>query len=466
MISGKPRRSWARGEDPTRASRSRTGRWWIGRTLAVVVLALLLAGCADQSEYPDRPITLICPWSAGGGTDRVARQLASQLERELGVPVNVVNATGGGGVTGHTRGAQARPDGYTLTLITAELTMLHWRGLTTITHDDFRPLALVNQDNAGLFVLQDAPWTSLAQLQDEIRERPGELRASGTAFGGVWHLSLAGWLIEMDLSPTAVNWVSLGGAAPALQELMAGGLEVVVCSPPEAQSLLDADRIRALGVMSEERLPAFSNIPTFQEQGFEWTSGTWRGLALPDGVPEERYEILSDAVQTVLNSEEYAQFLESAGFGRSEVPPEQTDDFLREQDEQNGEVLTSEAFQSVQSQQYGAWLFPSIVIGLILLVALPLLWTNELIRASEAEEITTDGTRRVVLSIAAVAFYILIAEVAGFIITSAVLLGILFWRYGAKWYVSLAVPAVLVPLTYQLFAIYLRVPLPRGWFGW
>ena len=68
-------------------------------------------GCQDRGSYPERPIVLICPWSAGGGTDRVSRQIAAQLERDLGVPVNVVNATGGAGVTGHTRGALARPDG-------------------------------------------------------------------------------------------------------------------------------------------------------------------------------------------------------------------------------------------------------------------------------------------------------------------------------------------------------------------
>jgi tripartite-type tricarboxylate transporter receptor subunit TctC len=98
------------------------------------------AGCQQTESFPERPITLVVPWSAGGGTDRVSRQIGMQLERELGVPVNVVNATGGAGVTGHTRGALARPDGYTLTTITPELAMLHWRGLTNITWEDFDPM--------------------------------------------------------------------------------------------------------------------------------------------------------------------------------------------------------------------------------------------------------------------------------------------------------------------------------------
>jgi tripartite-type tricarboxylate transporter receptor subunit TctC len=94
---------------------------------------------------------------------------------------NVINATGGAGVTGHTRGALARPDGYTLTTITPELAMMHWRGLTNITFRDFEPLVLVNRDSAALFVRNDAPWRTVGELQQQIREQPGKLKASFTA---------------------------------------------------------------------------------------------------------------------------------------------------------------------------------------------------------------------------------------------------------------------------------------------
>jgi hypothetical protein len=94
------------------------------------------------------------------------------LEAELKIPVNVINATGGSGVTGHTRGALAKPDGYTLMMITVELNMLHWRGLTNISYQDFEPLVLLNRDDAALFVRADSPVKSLAELQDAIRARP------------------------------------------------------------------------------------------------------------------------------------------------------------------------------------------------------------------------------------------------------------------------------------------------------
>ena len=128
-----------------------------GSIIVVLLLLTFLAGCTGKAPYPSQPLVLICPWSAGGGTDRVARHMAAQLETKLGVPVNVVNATGGGGVTGHTRGALARPNGYTFTLVTAELNMLHWRGLTNISHGDYIPLMLINRDDAALFVRKDAP---------------------------------------------------------------------------------------------------------------------------------------------------------------------------------------------------------------------------------------------------------------------------------------------------------------------
>lgn len=439
-------------------------RW---STLAVLLaLLIVFAGCGTPGEYPNRPITLICPWSAGGGSDRLARQFASQLERELDVPVNVVNATGGGGVTGHARGSQARADGYTMTLVTAELAMLHWRGLTEITYEDFHPLALVNRDNAALFVRSDAPWNSLEELQNEIQEQPGLLRASGTAFGGIWHLSLGGWLIESGLSPDAVRWVSLAGAGPALQELMSGGVEIVVCSVPEAQSLLDAGNIRSLGVMAPERLAGASDVPTFKEQGSNWTSGTWRGLALPTGVPQTRVEILSNAVQSVLKSQEYRSFLQSAGFGAPDLPSKKFGPFLQQQDEQFGEILTSEAFESVQTQQYGPWLFPSILLGMLAVVLVSLVWSGALRVPSEAQALSGGAVLRGSLSIAAIGFYVLVAETVGFVLTATVLLGGLFWWYGVRWWVAVSLILVLIPATYQLFAIYLRVPLPWGWLGW
>ncbi len=162
------------------------------------------------------------------------------MEDELKIPVNVINATGGSGVTGHTRGALAKPDGYTLTMITVELNMLHWRGLTNISYHDFDPLMLVNRDASALFVRTESPWQSLADLQRDIRARPRQLKASGTAQGGIWHIAVAGWLDFVGMKPDDVIWVSINGAGPSLQELLSGGIDFICCSLPEADTLMEA----------------------------------------------------------------------------------------------------------------------------------------------------------------------------------------------------------------------------------
>lgn len=427
---------------------------------------VLLLGCARQTSYPNRPISLICPWSAGGGTDRVARQIASQLEREMKVPVNVINATGGGGVTGHTRGALARPDGYSMTMITAEINMLHWRGLTNITYRDYRPLMKVNQDNAAIFVRRDAPWENLEDLEQAIREDPGSLQASGTAFGGVWHVSLAGWLLEAGLPADAVTWISINGSAPSLQELMAGGVDMVVCSFPEARSLYDAGEIRSLGVMAEERLADQPDIPTFQEQGYDWTSQTWRGLAVPNEVPDERYRVLLESVETVIGSEEYHRFLENSGFGSSAQSPEAFLRFLAKENQTYGEIFNSKAFEEVVSQRYGPMFFPAIILALMGLIILILLVTGRLGRRADADDLKGIDYGHIVLLIGAVVFYLLFAEYLGFILSAAFILLLLMWQFRVRWSTALAVVLIMVPLSYQLFAIYLRVPLPWGLLGW
>ena len=152
--------------------------------MAALLSTLAFGGCDTRSQYPDRPLLLVCPWSVGGGTDRVSRQVAELLKHELAQPVNVINATGGQGVTGHDRGARARPDGYTLMMMTVEINMLHWQGLTDLTYRDYRPLMMINRDAAALFVRQDAPWPDLRVLTAVVsKDDPGKLRASGSGMG-------------------------------------------------------------------------------------------------------------------------------------------------------------------------------------------------------------------------------------------------------------------------------------------
>ncbi|HKJ69632.1 MAG TPA: tripartite tricarboxylate transporter substrate-binding protein, partial [bacterium] len=246
----------------------------------------------------------------------------------------------------------------------------------------------------------------------------------------------------------------------------AGGVEMVSCSVPEAQSLLDAGRIRCLAVMSEERLSSIPDVPTLQELDIPWTARTWRGLAAPEDMPDHKFQVLVSAARDVVTSPEYKNFLHQAGFGYAALPPAEFEQTLQEEDEQYGEIFRSEAFRSVRTQEYGPMLVPTILFVLLGLTLLGLLITGNLRLPDDAQELTKDGLIRVGLTIGAVVLYLILAESIGYIFTMAILLGMLFWWFRVKWYAAVPVILVLVPLTYQLFAIYLRVPLPWGWLGW
>lgn len=425
----------------------------------------LLFSCTRDASFPSRPITLICPWSAGGGTDRVSRQLAFILEQDLGVPVNVVNATGGGGVTGHTRGAVARPDGYTITMITVELNLLHWRGLTNITYKDYQPVMMVNQDPTAIFVRTDSEWETIEQLEASIRANPGKFRASGTAFGGIWHVGLVGWLSKVGLNPTDLTWIAMNGSAPALQELMAGGLEVVSCSLPEAHVLLQSGKVRCLVVMDAERHPAYPDVPTLKERGIDWEIGAYRGIAAPPGLPRDRLQILEAAVGRAVNSPAYIDFMSNIGAGRAAMPAEQFSKFLQKTEDGFEPIMTGELFANVE-RKYSAMFFPKILLGLFVALMIPFILLKGWRRTSDSLSVNRKALLDIALLTASVLFYLFFSEMIGFIITAFVMLVVLFKRLGASWKTCLPSSVFVVVLIYQLFAVYLRVPLPRGLFGW
>ena len=279
--------------------------------------ALLATPALAQPRWPARPIQMLCPWAAGGGTDAVLRMIAILLEKELGQPFNVVNRTGGSGVVGHAAISSAQPDGYTLGMITAEICMLHWQGLTEVTYRNYTPLGLMNNDPPGIQVNASSAYQNVQQLADAIKaSRPGQFKASGTGQGGIWHLALAGWLGAMGLKADHVRWVPSNGAAPAMQDLAAGGLDFTTCSVPEARAMLDAGRARSLAVMAPARITAFPNIPTLKEaMGLDYNNGAWRGIAGPPGLPAPIVQAMDAALDKVFKSKEYQDFLLARGFG-------------------------------------------------------------------------------------------------------------------------------------------------------
>jgi tripartite-type tricarboxylate transporter receptor subunit TctC len=288
----------------------------VSRRVLLGLALLASAAGASAQQYPDRPLTLIVPWGAGGGTDAVARMIAALMEKDLGQPVNVVNRTGGSGVVGHSAIASAPPDGYTLGMITVEITMMHHQKLTELDGTSYTPIALVNLDPAGFQVRADSPYKTMGDVLAAVKASPGKFKASGTGQGGIWHLALAGWLRDAKVDPATVPWVPSNGAAPGLQDLVAGGVEFVPCSLPEARSLIDAGKVRSLAVMASSRAALFPNVPTLKEStGSDWATGAWRGIAAPKGLPPNVAARLEASVKKAYDSKEYKDFMAQRGFG-------------------------------------------------------------------------------------------------------------------------------------------------------
>jgi len=303
---------------------------------AFLALATLGVAAPAFAQYPNRPITLIVPWGAGGGTDATARILASIMEKEIKQPINVVNRTGGSGVVGHSAIAEAAPDGYTIGLITVEIGMMHWQGLTKLTGASYTPLGLVNADPAGLQVRADAPYKTAKDLIDAVKANPGKFKASGTGQGGIWHLSIAGMLKSLGIDPAAVPWVPSNGAAPGLQDMVAGGVEIVPCSIPEARALIDAGKVKSLAIMDANPTALYPSIPTLKSAlGSDWTMAAWRGMAAPKGLPKDVEARLVDAVKKAYDSKEYKDFMASRGFGVVYLPPAE---FAKFMDKSSGEL--------------------------------------------------------------------------------------------------------------------------------
>jgi tripartite-type tricarboxylate transporter receptor subunit TctC len=317
----------------------------VGRHLLIAATATVLAAVSTpllaESNWPERPIEIVVPWSAGGGTDVIVRQIAAILEEDLGQPVNVVNRTGGAGIIGHTALAEADPDGYTFGTVNVDLSQTLCLGQTNLTYENYEHIALFSADPSALLVQAQSPWHSVDELLAAIEEEPaGTYFASGTVRGGIHHLSFVGWLQREGLEPGKVTWIPADGEAPAIRDLAAGSVHIA--SPPlsSARAMIEDDQVRPLATMGAERNPLFPDVPTIAEARIiDWNMGTWRMLAGPAGLPEGIRDAMEDALHQAAHSERFIEFMEANGFQRAWMSGDEAREYHRRQDTEICEVM-------------------------------------------------------------------------------------------------------------------------------
>jgi hypothetical protein len=218
--------------------------------------------------------------------------------------------------------------------------------------------------------------------------------------------------------------------------------------------------------MAQQRLEAAQDVPTFRELGVDWVMSGWRGILLPQGVPPERFQCLAQAALRVARGDALARAMAQAGFNRSVAGPEQFERFLVTRDRVFGKIMTGEAFSSVRRARFGPHFVPAILGGLGAVVLVALALQGGLRRGEDVEPLTLGAYGRVLLVPAWIIAYLALVPQLGFLLTAGLLLFALFVVLQVRLLTALLLTGLVIPLVYQVFAGFLRVPLPWGLFGW
>jgi len=266
-------------------------------SIATAVTMTFAAGAA-MADYPEKPIQVIVPWGAGGDSDLTTRIWADAVEKELGVPVVVINKTGGGGVVGTSFVARAKNDGYTLInagvsnmMVTPNFTN------TPYNFDTFTPVVKYTAVPLAVVVSKDSPYQNFDQFIDGAKNK--------TVTQGSWGASSSGTIMANIIgnqSGYKVKYVHGKGAAESMVSVVGGHIDSAVSFPPAFGPHVKADRARVL--VMDQKMDAFPGVPTFAEYGIKGSFGGWSGVFAPKGVPQEVVDKLTAATAKVMKDPE------------------------------------------------------------------------------------------------------------------------------------------------------------------
>lgn len=293
------------------------------RTTLLVILAGLSAALsstvlAQPTAWPNKPITIVVPFPAGGGTDAFARPLSAQLTRQMGQQVIIDNKGGAGGNIGAAVAAKAAPDGYTwfMGAVHHAIAPSVYPKLSYSLANDFVPVGLISSVPQVIVVNpQRIQAKTLKELLAHIKANPGKLTYGSAGNGSSHHL--AGELFKMQ-TQTFITHIPYRGAGPALQDLIAGQIDMMFDGLGSSAAHINGGRLRAIAVADDKPAPGFANVPTSTQAGLpSYKVATWYGLWAPKGTPKEALDRMAAEMKTALNSKELQATWNSIG---SETP--------------------------------------------------------------------------------------------------------------------------------------------------
>ncbi len=282
-----------------------------------VLIAALAIGAASAAlaEYPEKPVTIVVPFAAGGPTDKVARDLGDVLRKQLGQTVIIENVGGAGGTLGAAKVAKAAPDGYTVLLhhIGMATSPALYRKLPFDTLTDFEYLGLINEVPMTLIGRATLPANNMADLTKWINANQGKINLANAGLGAASHL--CGLLFQQAMK-VDMTTVPYKGTAPAMTDLLGGQVDIMCDQTTNTTQQIEAGKVKAFAVTTPKRLtsPALAKLPTLDESGLKgFNVSIWHGMYAPKGTPKAVQDKLNAALRASLKDPEFLKREEALG---------------------------------------------------------------------------------------------------------------------------------------------------------
>jgi len=286
------------------------------KRLLFTALATLAATTTAFADYPDKPITIVVPFAAGGPTDKVARDLAEALRKPMGgATIIIENVGGAGGTLGATKVAKAAPDGYTLLLAHAGISTAPalYRNLQYKTLDDFEYLGMINEVPMTLVSKPTLPAKNYGELMKWLEANKGKVNLAHAGLGSASHLC---GLMFQSATKIEMQTVPYKGTGPAMTDLIGGQVDLMCDQTTNTTSQIEGGKIKAYAVTSKHRLktPALANLPTLDEAGLKGFNVTiWHALYAPKGTPKAAQDKVNAALKQALKDPDFVKREESLG---------------------------------------------------------------------------------------------------------------------------------------------------------
>jgi len=282
-------------------------RFMTGLVLMLATMAFGMVVSA-QEKFPDKPIEVVIHSKYGGGTDVTARMMMIRSRRELGVDMSVTSQRGGSGAKAHQYALSKPRDGYTVLALTQTHLYTIARGKSPLTIDDIVGVARAMDDPTFITVSAAGPYKTLNDLVTASKEKP--LNWGVAQIGGTEHIGLAQFAKAAGIQFKAVPF---GSGAQMVQALMSGAIDATLPNVSEGGPQVEDGTFRALAVLSEKRLEDYPDVPTAKENGYDVKTSTTRGYWVLKGTPEDRVQILSDAMVKAMHNDVFVNYLKSSG---------------------------------------------------------------------------------------------------------------------------------------------------------